>query len=71
MSYQFLTSKQGEFMQVLSEFLTSNFNIARLIIGGDWNATLESIDKKGGLPWRPMSYRNQIFSLMVELDLVD
>ena len=35
--------------------MTSNLNITQLIIGGDWNATLECIDhdKKGGTRWKP------------------
>ena len=40
-------------------------------MGGDWNATLESIDKKGGVQWKPTAYRDLIIELMNELKLVD
>ena len=33
---------QGKFLQILNEFLTSNLNITQLIVGGDWNVTLET-----------------------------
>ena len=62
---------QGKFLQILNEFMTSNLNITQLIIGGDWNATLECIDKKGGTRWKPTAYRNGIISMMEELDLID
>ena len=62
---------QGKFLQFLNEFMTSNLNITQLIIGGDWNATLECIDKKGGTRWKPTAYWNGIISMMEELDLID
>ena len=62
---------QGKFLQILNEFMTSNLNITQLIIGGDWNATLECIDKRGGTRWKPTAYRNGIISVMEELDLID
>ena len=37
----------------------------------DWNAMLDSIDKKGGTSWKPTVYRNGIISMMEELDLID
>ena len=55
---------QGKFLQILNEFMTSNLNITQLIVGGDWNATLDSIDKKGGISWKPAAYRNGIISMM-------
>ena len=62
---------QGKFLQILNEFISSNLNITQLIAGGDWNATLENIDKKGGILWKPTAYRNSIVSMMQELDLID
>ena len=62
---------QGKFLQILNQFMTSNLNITQLIVGGDWNATLDSIDKKGGISWKPAVYRNGIISMMEELDLID
>ena len=43
----------------------------QLIIGGDWNATLECIDKRGGTRCKPTAYRTGIISMMEELDLID
>ena len=36
-----------------------------------WPATLNKIDKWGGLPWKETTYRNSIIDLMEELDLLD
>ena len=58
---------QGKFLQILNEFMTSNLNITQLIVGGDWNVTLDSIDKKGGISLKPTAYRNGIISMMEEL----
>lgn len=46
---------QGKFLQILNEFMTSNLHITQLIIGLNWNATLDCIDKKGGntCRWKP------------------
>ena len=46
-------------------------NISELILGGDWNAALEAIDKSGGIPWRPTAYREQVLALSREFGLVD
>ena len=62
---------QGKFLQIINEFMTSNLNITQLIIGRDWNATLECIGKKGSTRWKPTAYRNGIISMMEELDLID
>ena len=42
-----------------------------LIVGGDWNVTLNKIDKQGLHKWIPSSYRDNILSAMEELDLID
>ncbi|KAL9983775.1 hypothetical protein ACROYT_G006002 [Oculina patagonica] len=39
--------------------------------GGDWNVSLQAIDKQGGIHWRPTAYRHQIIAMMEELDLSD
>ena len=62
---------QGKFLQILNEFLTSNLNITQLIVGGDWNVTLENIDKRGGTQWKQTAYRNSVVSMMHNLDLID
>lgn len=58
---------QQKFAQTLKESLMSKSTLSNLIIGGDWNATLQTIDKKGGIQWKPTAYRRQIISMMKEL----
>ena len=43
----------------------------KLIIGGDWNVTLEGVNKKGGARWEPTAYCNKLVSMMKDLDLMD
>ena len=45
--------------------------ISNLIVGDDWNVTLQAIDKKGGTPWRPTLYRDKLVSLMYRIGLID
>ena len=49
----------------------SNTDIENLLIGGDWNVSLQAIDKKGGSPWKPTASRDQLVTMMKEFDLVD
>ena len=63
--------EQENFVQGLNEFLLRNVNVDKLIIGGDWNVTLEQIDKKDGARWEPTAYRNKLASMMKDLDLTD
>ena len=49
----------------------SNTDTSNLIIGGDWNVTLQSLDKRGGVPWKAFTYRNKLISMMEELELID
>ena len=49
----------------------SKTDTTKLIISGDWNATLNKIDKWRGLPWKETTYRNSIIDLIEELDLLD
>ena len=55
----------------MSERLISKTDTTKIIISGDWNTTLNKIDKSGGLPWKETTYRNSIIDLMEELDLLD
>ena len=64
-------SEQEQFIRILSEKLVSKTDTTKLIISGDWNATLNNIDKWGGLSWKETTYRNSIIDLMEELDLLD
>ena len=40
-------------------------------MGGDWNVTLQAMDKKGGLPWRPTLYRDKHVSIMDDTGFID
>ena len=61
--------QQNKFIQGLNEALLSNAEIDNVIIGGDWNVTLERIDKKGGGHWKPTPYRDKLLLMMEELNL--
>ena len=65
------TANRNNFIRILGENLVSKTDTTKLIISGDWNATLNKIDKWGGLPWKETTYRNSIIDLMEELDLLD
>ena len=49
----------------------SHTEISNLIVGGDWNVTLQAIDKKGGIPWRPTLYRDNLMAIMDDIGLID
>ena len=61
---------QNTFVKDLNQFLLSNAIVSRLIVGDDWNVALYTIDKKGGIPWRPTTYRDYIIAMCEELDLI-
>lgn len=63
--------QQDKFVQNLNEIFLSKVDIDNAIIGGDWNVTLEHIDKKGGPQWRPSTYRNKLLLMMEDLNLSD
>ena len=62
---------QDNFIRTVSEQLMSNTNTSNVIIAGDWNTTLNPIDKHGGQPWKDTNYRNSLVNLMDELNLID
>ena len=62
---------QLQFMQELNNCIIDKSELTSLIVGGDWNCTLEKKDKIGGAPWKPSSYRNLILTTMEMFDLVD
>ena len=62
---------QQKFAQTLKELLMSKSSLSHVIIGGDWNVTLQAIHKQGGIQWKPTAYRYQITAMMEELDLID
>ena len=63
--------EQDFFIRRLSEQLISNTDTSKVVISGDWNTTLNTIDKRGGQPWKAANYRNFILNLMEELNLID
>ena len=63
--------KQQEFLHDFSAYLMSNTDTERLIVGGDWNITLQSIDKKGGTSWKSTTAREKLLTMMNEFALVD
>ena len=63
------SQQQTEFLHYLNQYLMFNTDIANVFIGGDWNVTLYAIDKKGGAPWRPNMYRDNLKSMMEEFEL--
>ena len=62
---------QDNFINTLSEYIISKTNTSRVIIAGDWNLTLNRIDKQGGQPWKTTTCRNAVFDLMDEFNLTD
>ena len=50
---------------------TQNLCMDIAIIVGDWNTTLQSVDKRGARPWQPTNYRNSVIAFMDELGLDD
>ena len=49
----------------------SNTDIEKLIVGGDWNITLQSVDKKGSISWKCTSTREKLLTMMNEFALVN
>lgn len=62
---------QDSFIRRFSKQLISNTDTSKVVISGDWNSTLNPIDKRGGQPWRATDYRNSLMNLMEELNLID
>jgi len=62
---------QDCFIRLLSEQLISNTDTSKVVISGDWNTTLNPIDKRGGQPWKATNYRNSLMNLMEEFNLID
>ena len=62
---------QDSFIRRLSKQLILNTDTSKVAISGDWNTTLNPIDKRGGQPWRATNYRNSLMNLMEDLNLID
>ena len=65
------TALQKAFIDNLTEILISKADISNLITAGDWNVTLDAVDKKGGIQWKPSVYRDLLAAFMDQLNLVD
>ena len=63
--------QQEEFLHNLNTYLMYNTDIENVIVGGDWNITLQAIDKTGGTFWKPTIARDKLIMLMNEFALVD
>ena len=50
--------EQIDFIESFTKKIISLTDSSNLIIAGDWNTTLNSIDKHEGLPWKETKYRN-------------
>ena len=59
--------EQLEFIDLPSMKIISLTDTSNLIIAGDWNTTLNAIDKQGGLPWK----ETNLIYFMKEDNLVD
>ena len=62
---------QDDFIKTLSQQLMSKTDTSKVIISGDWNITLNRIDKLSGLPWKATSGRNTLIDHMEELNLTE
>ena len=63
--------EQINFIESFTKKIISLTDLSNLIIAGDWNATLNSIDKQGGLVWKETKYRNSLVYFMKAANLVD
>ena len=59
-----VSADQQKFAETLKELLMSKSSLSHVIIGGDWNVTLQAINKQGGIQWKPTAYRYQITAMM-------
>ena len=49
----------------------SHPEISNLIVAGDWNVTLQAIDKRAVFFWRPTLYRDNLIAIMDDIGLID
>ena len=49
-------SKSTQFINSFSKKIISLTNTSSLIIAGDWNTTLNPLDKQGGLTWKETTH---------------
>ena len=63
--------EQIDFMNSFSKKIITSTDTSNLIIAGDWNTTLNSLDKQGGLTWKETKYRNSLVYFIKEANLID
>jgi len=63
--------EQIDFINSFSKKIISLTNTPNLIIAGDWNTTLNPLDKQGGLTWKETNYKNSLVHFIKEANLVD
>ena len=63
--------EQIDFINSFSKKIISLTNTSSLIIAGDWNTTLNPLDKQGGLTWKETNYRNSLVHFKKEANLID
>ena len=55
----------------LTKKIISLSDISNLVMAGDWNTSLSTLDKQGGLTWKETKYRNSLIHFIKEINLVD
>ena len=63
--------EQIDFIESFTEKIISLTDLSNLIIAGDWNTTINSIDKQRGLVRKETKYRNSLVYFMKAANLVD
>ena len=54
--------EEEQFIRISGEKLVSKTDTTKLIISGDWDATLNKTDKWGRLPWKETTCRNSLLT---------
>jgi len=63
--------EQIDFINSFNKKIISLTNTSNLIIAGNWNTTLNRLDKQDGLTWKETNYRNSLVHFIKEANLVD
>ena len=63
--------EQIDFINSFSKKMISLTHTSNLVIAGDWNTTLNALDKQGGLTWKETKYRNSLVCFSKEVNLID
>ena len=63
--------EQIDFINSFSKKIISLTDTYNLVIAGDWDTTLNALDKQGGLTWKKNKYRNSLVCFSKEINLID